>query len=312
MEVEARRLHPFPTQIRSNRDLGMNSVEGGGNMFGGQIGYGMMPQMEVSVPVYGSAAAAMAAIANNPAETPVVKSDCVLINAPRKRTREEINTLLSSSFPSDAQNRNACQVRGLFTFLGEDISRQMQQQQLEIDLFIALHNKKVRTEIKDRRKRYCQGIAAALEQTIIKKLKAKDDEIEKIGKLNCALEDRLKSLYVENQIWRDLAQTTEATANALRSNLAQLLAQVQTAQPPLSAGDDDAQSCCGSNFKSSDNNDRNKCRKCEKDESCVLLLPCRHLCLCNACGSTLQTCPVCNVTRTGSVHHGSAGQRIGG
>ncbi|KAJ1406810.1 hypothetical protein SESBI_24785 [Sesbania bispinosa] len=55
------------------------------------------------------------------------------------------------------------------------------------------------------------------------RLKAKK-EIEKIGKLNWALEERVKSLCMENQIWRELAQTNEAT------NASELL--VTTMAPP--------------------------------------------------------------------------------
>ncbi|CAN1128222.1 Probable BOI-related E3 ubiquitin-protein ligase 3 [Linum perenne] len=53
---------------------------------------------------------------------------------------------------------------------------------------------------------------------MMKRLKAKEEEIKKIGKLNWAMEEKVKSLCMENQIWRDLAQTNEATTNALRSN----------------------------------------------------------------------------------------------
>lgn len=157
----------------------------------------------------------------------------------------------------------------------------------------------------------------------MKKLKAKEAEIEKIGKLNWALEEKVKSLCVENQIWRDVAQSNEATANALRFNLEQVLAQVQDEQDLHHRTDngaaamvDDAQSCCGSNFEETSTDrehtsnvkdgcigPRNRmCRSCGKEESCVLLLPCRHLCLCTFCGSSLHVCPVCNSPKTASVH----------
>ncbi|KAL3614873.1 hypothetical protein CASFOL_040534 [Castilleja foliolosa] len=303
----------------------MNGVESNGNVFGAPIGYGMVAPfsgttaaMETAVPMYGSAGA--------------MKCDSGLTYAPvsRKRSREAINSLLSS-FPGGVHNlqtnnnNNRC---GGFTFLGEDISFQFQQQQLEIDRFIEQHAEKVRMEIEERRKRYTRRVAAAVEENMVKKLQARDKEIEKIGKLNYELEERVKSLHMENQIWRDLAQTNEATANALRSNLEQVLAQVQDEQQQQrhrgggGAVDliDDANSCCGSNYEETDNrrgltdqiistdghdcdSDRNRmCRSCGREESCVLLLPCRHLCLCTRCGSSFHTCPVCNATKTASVH----------
>lgn len=238
----------------------------------------------------------------------------------RKRPRDssDINTLLSFV---NTQNMN--QSCGSYTFLGEDISLQIQQQQLEIDQFVAHHTEKVRRDIEERRKRNSNRLIAAVEEGISKRLRAKEEEIVKIAKLNWALEEKVKSLCVENQIWRELAQTNEATANALRTNLKQVLEQVvhddfrhrSTAACVDDAGD--AQSCCESNNEerrtliehdnnmnddcSSSNNNR-LCKKCGVEESCVLLLPCRHLCLCTVCASSVNTCPVCKSTKNISVH----------
>ncbi|KAL2245128.1 probable BOI-related E3 ubiquitin-protein ligase 2 [Sesamum indicum] len=343
MAVEARHLSLFPPQILNNRELMMNSVEGIGNAYGAPMGYGLVAPLsgtttatETVLPIYGSAMPETVA-----GKTAAIKSDSGLTYAvpiSRKRPRDAINPLVSS-LPSGVQSQSSNNRRGSFTFLGEDFSFQFQQQQLEIDRFIAQHTEKVRMEIEERRKRYSRRIAAAVEENIMKKLKAKEEEIDKIGKLNWALEERVKSLCVENQIWRDLAQTNEATANALRCNLEQVLAQVQDEQQQQQenrhrAGEvalmDDAESCCGSNFDETGrhtlvdipttagrdrdynsnmkegcigtSNKNRMCRNCGKEESCVLLLPCRHLCLCTVCGSSLHTCPVCNSTKTASVH----------
>ncbi|CAA3030051.1 probable BOI-related E3 ubiquitin- ligase 3 [Olea europaea subsp. europaea] len=349
MAVEARHLNLFPPKILSNRETAMNSIEGIGNvnMYGTPLGYGVvMPQSgtttatENFVPMYSSTVTD-----SIPAKTAPMKSDSGLSYAlpvSRKRSSDAMNPLLFS-FPV-VQNQNANYRCGSFTFLGEDISFQFQQQQLEIDRFIAQQTEKVRMEMEERRKRYSRRIAAAVEGNIMKKLKAQEDEIDKIGKLNWALEERVKSLCVENQIWRDLAQTNEATANTLRCNLEQVLAQVQVDQNQRNCADealtDDAQSCCGSNFEeierqtlaqctatnahgtncndgfignigdnkawktcSYSNSSTNRlCRNCGKEESSVLLLPCRHLCLCTVCGSSLHTCPVCNSSKTASLN----------
>ncbi|PWA48347.1 zinc ion binding protein [Artemisia annua] len=211
------------------------------------------------------------------------------------------------------------------SFLGEDISLQMQQQQLEIDHYIANHTEKVRLEIEERRKRNSRRIIAAVEEGISKRLRAKEEEIIKIAKLNWALEEKVKSLCVENQIWRELAQTNEATANTLRNNLKQVLEQVIATNNNNNNNNnvtnyadadhdvaEDAQSCCESNNNCNEENEEcsssglfnanRLCKKCGKDEACVLLLPCRHLCLCNGCGSSENVCPVCKSVKNISVH----------
>lgn len=151
----------------------------------------------------------------------------------------------------------------------------------------------------------------------MKRLKAKEEQIEKIGKLNWMLEEKVKSLCMENQIWRDLAQSNEATANALRSNLEQVLAQVRCEQSKLEV-EEDAESCCGSSsgeggeegdedevkntVKDRTDSGNGYCRSCGKEESSVLLMPCRHLCVCSCCSSTIQTCPICKCNKNGTVH----------
>lgn len=175
----------------------------------------------------------------------------------------------------------------------------------------------MKLELEERRRGNSRRIIQAVEAAIVKRLRAKDEEINKIAKLNCALEDKVKSLYIENQIWRDLAQSNEATANALRSNLEQILSNVQNEQfhradANAAVDDADAESCCGSNYEDQEMDNcggfregmstNRLCRNCGKVESCVLLLPCRHLCLCTVCGSSLHTCPVCKSTKNASVH----------
>lgn len=180
--------------------------------------------------------------------------------------------------------------------------------------------------MEEKRKRQARRIIEAIEVGVMKRLKAKEEEIEKIGKLNWALEERVKSLCIENQLWRDMAQTNEAAVNALRTNLEQVLCQVNEDRnqqqqggggidDPATALVQDAESSCGSNEEkerewsgqdtgsSSSNNGRSRmCRSCGKEESSVLLLPCRHLCLCTVCGSSVHVCPICKSTKNASVH----------
>nr|GEX49022.1 hypothetical protein [Tanacetum cinerariifolium] len=130
---------------------------------------------------------------------------------------------------------------------------------------VASHGEKMRSVIGEMRRRNGKRLIVAANDGIMKRLKIKEDEITRLNQLNWSLEEKLKSLLVENQIWRELAQTNEATAN----NLRQLLAQAQLQQQ---------ESCCGSNYEEhvTDKVNSNKCLKCGKKESCVLVLPCRH------------------------------------
>ncbi|GKB56710.1 probable BOI-related E3 ubiquitin-protein ligase 3, partial [Tanacetum coccineum] len=116
------------------------------------------------------------------------------------------------------------------TFLGQDIM---------INLSSITYSENVRLEIEAKRRKNSRTLIAALEEGLQHQLRAKEDEIIKMTKLNHALEEKVKTMCIENQIWRELAQTNEATANALRNNLKYVL--------NYKLGDDeDAESCCES------------------------------------------------------------------
>lgn len=335
MAVEARHLNLFPSQqlVCNNSEI-MNPVQGNASVYNAQIGYGV-PLMtggcvatEALLPTYNSVMNdSCSMLPKTTSDSGLTYNVPISTSVPRKRSRvDSINPSFFSyqTAPTNYKN-NSCAAP--FSFLGEDISLQIQQQQFDIDRLISQHMEKVRLEIEEKRKRQASRIIESIEMGMMKRLRAKEVEIEKMGKMNWALEEKVKSLCMENQIWRDLAQTNEATANALRTNLEQVLAQVK--DEPQHQNDcaaalmDDAQSCCGSSGGQNDDGWRavkgsggeegtsgsgsssgtsRSCRNCGKEESCVLLLPCRHLCLCTVCGSSLHTCPVCKSTKNASVH----------
>ncbi|CAK8534761.1 unnamed protein product [Lathyrus sativus] len=365
MAVEARHLHLFSPQLITNREM-MNPVETNVNNIYNNMGYSSVPPSSIKtaatealiLPPYNSITAD-----SLPQKTAMNSDSGLTYNVPlRKRSRDSrdysnsINFAFQNSYlpPATAPQNNKSCASSSFSFLGEDISLQIQRQQLDIDQLIAQQMEKVKFEIEEKRKRQAMRLIQAIDMSVSKRLKAKEEEIEKIARTNWALEERVKSLCMENQIWRDLAQSNEATANALRSNLEQLLAQRvgedngDTISPVgrHAALIDDAESCCDSNesindeenvveWRSIGDNDNSNgrnieamkmirncgggggggdsggsnfvnsmklCSNCGKDESCVLILPCRHLCLCAVCGSNLHICPICKSFKTASIH----------
>ncbi|KAF7834623.1 putative BOI-related E3 ubiquitin-protein ligase 3 [Senna tora] len=321
MAVEARHLNLFSPQLLGNREL-MNPIEASMNLY--TTAHHHNGYNSSLLPLSGITTATEAAPT---ALLPAAYNSLVVDSVPDRKTPPAIKSD-SSGLTSYNYKINA----NSLSFLGEDISLQIQQQQLDIDRLIAQHMDNVRMELEEKRKRQARRVIEAIEAGMMKRLRAKEEEIAKIGKLNWALEEKVKSLCVENQIWRELAQTNEATANALRTNLEQVLAQatVVPAACGCAAAMDDAESCCGSSGGGDDEEEdsegwrriakggakdkdgeegrerkgimRRLCRKCGKGESCVLILPCRHLCLCTMCGSSLHTCPICKSFKTASVH----------
>ncbi|KAF3528416.1 hypothetical protein DY000_02041605 [Brassica cretica] len=192
---------------------------------------------------------------------------------------------LDSNALMTAQKRRSVAFAPPQSLIEAQLVSQIQQQQTDIDLFVTQQTQTLRLELEARQRTQTSSLASA----------------------NACL-------YVENQILRDLAQNNEATANTLRSNLEHVLAQVDEFPATAATGGDvfhppveeDTVSSCGS-CDGADGGDvtavTRGCKRCGERTASVLVLPCRHLCLCTVCGSALlQACPVCNTVMHASVH----------
>ncbi|KAL8033913.1 hypothetical protein ABFX02_13G187200 [Erythranthe guttata] len=317
MAVEARHINLFPSQLTTNRESMSMSMLNPSNQRNVNSAYNQQQMRFVGVPLPENQSYYQTAVCDSVQAKTSVNTDSGLtynVSAPhRKRSRDSINHQVYASSPN-YKNNSVSQFAA-----GENILPQIQQYQSEIDAIISQHTKKIKLELEEKQKQQARLLAMAIGEGVMKKLKEKDDQIQRISKFNFALQERVKSLYLENQLWRDLAQSNEAAANSLRTNLEQVLLQIGT-EERVSAADEDVQSCCGSSDygreaeeKDDGINNNNssccfsdrRCKMCGEREACVLLLPCRHLCLCGVCGSgsqQLQACPVCNSSMNATLH----------
>ncbi|KAE9613660.1 hypothetical protein Lal_00016228 [Lupinus albus] len=218
----------------------------------------------------------------------------------RKRSRDSITD--SNALPISQKNKLSSLNHQPSLFQNQNfLLLHLHNQRFEIDRFIAQHTEKMRMELEEQSVRESRKLLSVIHEAVEKKVKEKDEEIERMVNLNWVLQEKVKSLCDENQIWRDLAQTNEATVISLRTNLEQVLA----AQISEDHRDDDTESSCGSNCMEACGGDAvvgRMCKNCGVRDSIVLLLPCRHLCLCTVCGSTTRNCPLCHSGINASVH----------
>lgn len=146
---------------------------------------------------------------------------------------------------------------------------------------------------------------SVIEDKILQKLREKEAEIESINKRNIELEERMEQLTVEADVWQQRAIYNENMIAALKLNLQQVYAQSRDSKEGCGDSEvDDTASCFNGqsidfHLLSRENNMKEMmtCKACRVNEVTMLLLPCKHLCLCKDCESRLSFCPICQSSK---------------
>lgn len=212
--------------------------------------------------------------------------------------------------------------RNLVSNMAESLGTNLQQDRDEIDQLLKIQNEQLKSFLEEKRQRHSRQLIAAAEEGFARRLREKDLEMEKIKRQNQELMERFTQLNAESHHWQTKLRSTETIVNLLRTNLHQAQQQQQQQQNafPMSreqskegCGDSEADDCASSYVD--DRNDahirtfnENKelreqrtCRVCRCNDVSMLLLPCRHLCLCQDCEGQLNACPLCRTRKNASV-----------
>nr|CAB3496413.1 unnamed protein product [Digitaria exilis] len=195
----------------------------------------------------------------------------------------------------------------LLPMLDDDISREVQRLDADMDRFIKAQSERLRQSILEKVQAKQFEALASVEDKILRKIRDKEAEVETINQRNSELEDQIKQLAVEVGAWQQRAKYNESMINALKYNLEQVCAH-QNKNFKEGCGDsevDDTASCCNGGAvnlqlmpkENRQPKDLTACRVCKSSEACMLLLPCRHLCLCKECESKLSFCPLCQSSK---------------
>ncbi|MCL7029291.1 hypothetical protein MKW94_000492 [Papaver nudicaule] len=198
------------------------------------------------------------------------------------------------------------------------LSQVEKQQRQEIDRFVALQNERLRLALHEQRKQQLAVMLGSIESKAINLLQQKNDQLSEATKKTMELEECLRKAEMENQVWQRVAKENEAMVIALHNTLDQVKENVYCYS---SVAAEDAGSCCDnySDHNNVHNNNNNNpeqeqveenslmmmnkicCKGCNSRDSCILLFPCRHLCLCKSCDTFSSHCPVCKCVKNGSM-----------
>uniref|UniRef100_A0A2N9ISE7 RING-type domain-containing protein n=1 Tax=Fagus sylvatica TaxID=28930 RepID=A0A2N9ISE7_FAGSY len=202
----------------------------------------------------------------------------------------------------------------------QSIASQFEKQNQEIDHYIRIQNERLRLVLQEQRKQHLASLVKKIEAKTSTLLRQKDEEIAQAVNRTMELEDFLRRLEAENQAWQRVAQENEAMVVSLNNTLEQVKERAPFGF--YSNGAEDCESCCYVNREQEEEvlqekTEENRgvegceieeqrkmtmvCKGCNSRSSCMLFLPCRHLCSCKACEPLLDSCPVCTMEKKASI-----------
>lgn len=171
--------------------------------------------------------------------------------------------------------------------------------------FFRWQEEQLRRTLAEKRHRHCAALLRAAEAAAARTLGEKEAEVDKALRRGVELEKRLARLKAESLAWQAKARANQAAAAALQAQLQK--AQAAAAERETECRDSPAQDAESAHVDPYRVGPA-ACRSCREAPPSVVVLPCRHLCLCPECNSTTagggaaQSCPVCHCATTGSLH----------
>ncbi|XP_057984059.1 BOI-related E3 ubiquitin-protein ligase 1-like [Malania oleifera] len=198
----------------------------------------------------------------------------------------------------------------VLALIDDDIDRELQRQDAEIDAFLKLQSDQIRLAVSKKIQANQVQTLTFVGEKVVQKLREKEAEALNMNKRNLELEERIEQLFAEASAWQQQAIYNENVISGIKYNLEQVYAQSRDSKEGCGESDvDDTASCLAGpsvylHQLRKENNDIKElitCKRCRAREACMLLLPCKHLCLCKDCESKLHSCPLCQSIKSTSV-----------
>ncbi|XP_042398827.1 BOI-related E3 ubiquitin-protein ligase 1-like isoform X1 [Zingiber officinale] len=153
----------------------------------------------------------------------------------------------------------------------------------------------------ERHRMHYRSLLCAASVDAANRIREKQAEVERAAQRSAELQNRLVRLRSESNAWQAKAMADQVMAASLHSQLQQAAA-AAAALSQARSGDAPPAEDAGSAIVDPNRNDAARtCRACRGRPAMMVLLPCRHLCLCEACDAAVDACPVCESDKTGRI-----------
>lgn len=197
----------------------------------------------------------------------------------------------------------------LLSLLSEGFSLQLKQQSDELNYFLNAQGEQLKRKLAENRERHYHVLLGSAEEAVARRIREKEAEVEQVARRNAELEARATQLRAEAQAWQAKAQAQQAQAASLQTQIHQAITLTGSAQqqhremPGLKCAGGDAEDSESVYVDPVSERRVNppSCKLCRSRAASVVLLPCRHLCVCTECNDVIQACPVCLSLRSASV-----------
>lgn len=194
------------------------------------------------------------------------------------------------------------------SMLSADFAAQIKREREELDIFLQAQGEQLRRTLAEKRRQHYRALLGAAEESVVLRLREKQSEVEKAKRRNAELESRAAQLSVEAQVWQAKARAQEATAATLQAQLQHAIMSGGVTQDNRRV--EEGLNCADGQAEDAESAyiDPERaavfgpgCKACRTRAASVVLLPCRHLCLCTECDRVAQACPLCLTVRNSSV-----------
>ncbi|KAJ9186427.1 hypothetical protein P3X46_002000 [Hevea brasiliensis] len=180
--------------------------------------------------------------------------------------------------------------------------RHLEIQRQELDCILQLQNERLRSALQEQTRQQLAILLKSVESKAISLMRQKEEDLARATRETMELEACLRKAEMERESWQRVAGENEAMVIDLSNTLEQVRERLFLGS--TRSQDTESFSCHSCEGEQEEDNSTKKmacCKVCNSRASCVLFLPCRHLCSCKFCEASLAYCPICESVKEGSM-----------